>query len=254
LSNIIKTRWNENPAPGRKVIGIRTLPAFHSREEGLSEEEQAARQQLLSKYSREAARLITNSKNEAEAIRKQIDEERRNWSTEKDRLSAEASRQGFEAGYADGREQGLKEFREKLQQAAAIIDRSKQEFKAHLERSEKDILNLAMKAAEKILHEALALAPEKLLPVVKSVLKEALESKEVNLHIHPDQYLLVMENKEELDAIFPNDTKCYIYPDESLHPLQVYIETDSGRIDASIDSQLSELKAKLLEYMESDEN
>lgn len=102
------------------------------------------------------------------------------------------------------------------------------------------------------MHDTLETSPEKMLSIVKNVLKEAAGYKEVDLHIHPGQYAFVMDNKEELDALFPNDTKCYVYPDDSLKPYQVYIESGSGRIDASIDIQLSELKAKLLELIGED--
>ncbi|GER71979.1 flagellar assembly protein FliH [Weizmannia acidilactici] len=253
MSNIIKTKRNANVVSQTRLIGVRALPVFPAGGRN-AEEDHALRQKLFAKYQSEAEQLLADSQKEAEAIRRQIEEEKKTWEEEKARLIEEARRQGFEAGYADGRKEGLESFRENIRASVQIVDRSKQAYKKHLEASEKEILDIAMKAAGHILHDTIETSPEKILSIVKSVLKEAIGYKEVDLHVHPGQYAFVMDNKEDIDAIFPNDTKCYVYPDESLEPFQVFIESGSGRIDASLDSQLAELKARLMELLEDDAN
>ncbi|MGG3965264.1 flagellar assembly protein FliH [Heyndrickxia faecalis] len=248
MSNIIKTKQDAGVVSKMRVISVRRLPALPE-ETG---DATAVKEDIFAKYQTEAERLLLDSQKEAEAVRRQIAEEKKQWEQEKAKLTEQAQRQGFEAGYADGRKEGFESIRDHLNESIDIVNRSKEAFKKHLEASEKDILEIAMKAAGKILQDTLETSPEKMFAIVKNVLKEAAGYKEVDLHIYPGQYAFVMDNKEELDALFPNDTKCYVYPDDSLEPYQVFIESGSGRIDASIDSQLSELKAKLLELIGED--
>lgn len=53
-------------------------------------------------------------------------------------------------------------------------------------------------------------------------------------------------------ALFPKELDFYIYPDEELSEMDCIIESANGRIDASIDSQLEEIKNKLIELLESE--
>jgi len=56
-----------------------------------------------------------------------------------------------------------------------------------------------------------------------------------------------------LDAVFPNGTQCFIYPDDDLEEFSCYIESEHGRIDASVSSQLVELKKNMMELLKGDE-
>jgi flagellar assembly protein FliH len=51
-------------------------------------------------------------------------------------------------------------------------------------------------------------------------------------------------------AIFPKDTELYIFPDDELEESSCIIESENGRMDASVDSQLQEIKVKLTELLE----
>ena len=49
------------------------------------------------------------------------------------------------------------------------------------------------------------------------------------------------------------DIDFYIYPDDELEETSCIIESENGRIDASVDSQLEEIKIKLFEMLESEQ-
>ena len=65
-------------------------------------------------------------------------------------------------------------------------------------------------------------------------------------------YEELLSKKEELMTIFSNVVNLFIYPDSDLSEDSCLIESSSGRIDASIDTQLSEIKVKLTELLESE--
>ena len=133
-----------------------------------------------------------------------------------------------------------------------VVELSKSAFQAQVEKSEKVILELAMITAERILNSSLIDYSEKFVPLVKRALKEARDYKEIQIHVHPSKYEWLTSEKNELDAIFPNDVQCYLYPNGDLDEHACYIESENGRIDASIDSQLQEIKRKLMEILEGD--
>ena len=60
----------------------------------------------------------------------------------------------------------------------------------------------------------------------------------------------LLSKKEELLSIFPQDTNLVIYPDSDLSEDSCLIESPSGRIDARIDTQLTEIKMNLIEFLE----
>ncbi|MGM9956219.1 MAG: FliH/SctL family protein, partial [Peribacillus sp.] len=120
----------------------------------------------------------------------------------------------------------------------------------HLESSESVILDIALNVAKKIIGQQLEAKEETFLSLVKGAIKEAREYREVQVHIHPSRYQSILSHKDEMIAIFPKEAELYIYPDDELDESSCIIESENGRIDASVDSQLLEIKAKLSELLE----
>src|SRR5690606_25797646 len=110
---------------------------------------------------------------------------------------------------------------------------------------EQTILSIGFKVAEKILHNQLNRDPEAILPLVRDAVFEAKEYHEIHIYIHPSKYPLLVEEKDELFAPLTQEKQMFIYPSPELPETGCIIETDGGRIDAGIDSQFQELKAKL---------
>ena len=69
--------------------------------------------------------------------------------------------------------------------------------------------------------------------------------REVKVYVALQQFHHVQQERAELRAMFPLDVQLYIYPEEELEPFQCFIESNQGRIDVSIDTQLGEMKKKL---------
>ena len=73
---------------------------------------------------------------------------------------------------------------------------------------------------------------------------------ETQIHVHPNQYEFLLSKKEEILSIFTQDTNLVIYPDSDLSEGSCLIESPTGRIDAGIDTQLTEIKNALIESLE----
>lgn len=248
LSRLIRSR-SASLRQEKKIISVKKINLNHGTQCKTSEREL----ELPNSHSeKEAEKMIDEAKSYAEAIKKQIEKEKARWEEEKKKLIDESKLEGFMEGVREGREKGYQEINEQLQIARKTVELSKQDYREKLESSEQTILALGLKVAEKILSEKVEGNPEQFIPLVKRVLKEAREYKEVQLHINPVHYDGVLSQRNELLKIFPRETEFYVYPDDALPEGGCIIESPNGRIDATIDHQLEEIKKKLFALLESE--
>lgn len=213
---------------------------------------QAERDEIISQALREADLIIAEARANQELVEKQLQQEKLNWEEEVVQLSKQAQQSGYEAGILEGRTKGYAEVQGLIEEAKQVVHTSKGDYHRKIESSEQTILDIGLKVAEKILDDYLEENIEHFLSVVKRALKEAREYREIQLHVHPRYYEFLLSQKEELLLIFPKETELYIYPDSDLSEQSCIIESANGRIDASVDSQLEEIREKLFEMLESE--
>jgi flagellar assembly protein FliH len=253
LSRLIKSQYTSNIPAEKKVISIRVLESSEQQEvPQVFTHTEDERRRILESAVAEADNIVSKAIEEAEQIRQQAQLEQQEWDQQKSLLAEESRQLGFEQGYQEGRTQGYEEYRQTIMFAQETVDASKRDYENHIESSEKVILDLGVKIAGKIIGEKLA-ADEAFLPLVKRALKNSRDYRDIQLHIHPKHYQELLNQKDELIAIFPKDIDFYIYPDEDLEETSCIIESENGRVDASVDSQLEEIKNKLFEMLESEQ-
>lgn len=253
LSKVIKSQWAQTIHDEQKIISIKMLESM-KKAESLPEwnlHEDQHKEVLNQAYS-EAERIVKEADKQAQSIREQIMQEKAAWKQEKAVLVEAAKQEGFSKGVEEGKEQGYQEYHHEILFAQEIVNTAKKDYQLQVASAEKTILQLGINAAEKILGEKLHESEEGFLAIVKRALKETRESCEVQIHVNPCHYEFMLARKGELTVIFPKETNVYIYPDDELDETSCMIESGNGRIDASIDSQLAELKRKLLELLESE--
>ena len=235
-----------------KVIAIKMLDIPEPDMDDPIQEPIKNTDEILNKARMEAELIRKQAKTEADALYAKIQQERDGWSREKQELTRKAQEEGYFAGWEEGKGQGYAEYAELINEARQIIISAKKEYTAYLDASEKIILYLGMKTAEKILAIKLSEDPESFLSLVKRALKEAKEFRTVQVQVHPNQYEYLRSQKDELLAVFSHETNLIIFPEADLPQNSCVIESGNGRIDASIDTQLSEIKQKLTELLESE--
>jgi len=209
-------------------------------------------ERILSAAREEAQKIIQEAKETANQHQEQVLTEREAFNIELQAMAEQAQQEGFSAGYEEGRQAGFNDTREFIENAKEIVNLSKHDYIKRVESGERTILTLALKVAEKIIGESLTGESEQFLPIVKRALKEAREYREIQLHVHPDHYEFLLSQKEDLIRIFPKETELYIFPDIDLTAQSCIIESANGRIDASVDQQLDEIKRKLFDLLESE--
>lgn len=242
---------NKTPA---KQIQIRPLQYQPGEEATIDPVEQViererqieAAQLAVETEKQEILSMQTEVMQEIEQLRTAWDEERKN-------LEQQAYEEGFQLGYEEGQAKASSDMADAVQQANEITAQSKQLAEAYLVQQERVILDIAIRVAERIMYKALDEDEQHYLAIIERALIEVREMKEIRLYVSPKYYELVSTNKSELDVIFPPDTPFFIFANEELKDAACYIETNHGRIVATIDEQLMQLKEGLIEVLEGDE-
>ncbi|MDP4083034.1 MAG: flagellar assembly protein FliH [Bacillota bacterium] len=251
LSRLIKSQWANPSNEKQKVISIKMLQ-MNNDNESVIYEYNPEKEIILLEAQQAAENLLKQAEIDANTIHQQIVNEKLSWEQERQVFLDQAKQEGFEMGLLEGRNQGYKEFVDTISIAKEVVNSAKKDYQQQIQMAEKTILKLGMKVAEQIIGARLEENEQAFLTIVKRALKEARDYKEIQIHIHPSHYGFILSQKEELLAIFPKETDFYIYPNEDLDHGSCMIESANGRIDASIDSQLEEVKTKMLEILESE--
>lgn len=252
LSRVIKSQWAEQIQTEKKVIAIKI---FEQPNEIVNDEMVAVTPELdvqaaMLEAQLKAEEIIEQAKQEASFFQQQMEEERQAFAIEKEKMAEQAREEGFSSGIVEGRNSGYNEYREIIESAKRVVDSAKLDYRVHIESSEREILDIGLKVAKKILGMKIMENEADFLSIVKRALKEARDNEEVQLHVHPSHYDFLLANKEELIMLFPKEVNFYIYPNDELQESGCFIESENGRIDASVDSQLEEIKRKLIELLE----
>ncbi|HLI32490.1 MAG TPA: FliH/SctL family protein [Solirubrobacteraceae bacterium] len=162
---------------------------------------------------------------------------------ERARLDAEAIRDAArEEGYAAGHAEGARAGAAAAVAAAQALDEARIQLLGARERREADLtreaVELALALAEKILSGALEIAPERVLDVVRSALRQIEERRALTILVHPDDLPLVSGALAQLSAAAGGIDHCELHAERRIRRGGAIVRTSEGELDASIETQL----------------
>ncbi|WP_404452618.1 flagellar assembly protein FliH [Virgibacillus necropolis] len=249
MSNSYQQHSNNN---NQKQIKIRPIE-FPKKKSNDSHATDTIEEQLIAKQSRleEMNKELELIKQQSEKLvmdtQEMIELEKKKWDEEKLKLIAEAKELGHKEGFSSGEEESMNQYAELLSKTNEIVNSATEDYHATLESSEDIILKLAIQSAEKIIQNKLDEKPETFIHIVKSAIKDIKEQSIISIYLHPDNYQLVLSQKDELSRLLESDSKLTIHVRDSMKVNSCLIEHPFGQIDASIDTQLKQLRALLHE-------
>lgn len=163
------------------------------------------------------------------------------------RSQAEGLRQAArEEGLAQGREEGKQEL---LVAAAALAEGV--EGLIRLERRlvsdlAPNIVRLALEIAEKLVGKAVTEDPEIVASVLERAKKDIPESRCSRIWLHPEDYRLLQEVRPDLLENM-NGEKLQVISSDEIGRGGCRVETDMGTVDATLRTQLEEVRDQLLD-------
>jgi type III secretion protein L len=156
------------------------------------------------------------------------------------RSAAEADRdRTVREAVEEGRRDGLARAAAALATAAAERDRL-------LARVEPEVVALALAVARKVLGEELAARPDAVAALAARALAEARERREVVLRVSPPDAGAVRAAEGRLATVLAR-APLVVREDPALRPGDVVVETEAGRVDARVETQLELLARALAE-------
>jgi flagellar assembly protein FliH len=250
LSRIIKHETSVIPEQGRQTIPLQQVEfkKEHHEEELVNETE--ASQLVLSDAEDQASRIVEQANSELEKTMAEINQRRAAFEEERMQLIEEAKQAGYQDGFQKGEVDAISQYQSILDQANDIVSLAKQDYEEKIESSAEKIVELAFELAKRVWYSAED-TKDQFLALVKQVISEVKEYDDISIYVDPEHYDHVMEYKDELIRILQKDTHLAIYSDEKAPKGTCYVETSFGKVEASVDTQMNQLKEKLLEVIDS---
>ncbi|MFB4162665.1 flagellar assembly protein FliH [Alteribacillus sp. JSM 102045] len=202
-----------------------------------------------------AEKLKEQAERELEQARKQISDEEEESKQRIEQAFSEARDNGYKEGFAQGVKDGNASLEAAVEEVQYIITSAKEEYKNYLEKAEPVILELALAVANRVIYKSLNDEDGTWLEIVKNAVQEVKEHEEIAIHVPVSRYEETNQLRQEIENLLTHSEDLLLLPDSQLEDGQCIIETSYGRVDASLDSQLQELKTKLQERLkEGNEN
>ena len=204
-------------------------------------------QVIVARAKAEAEALLAKAKQEAEEvaaeIRRQAEEDVQR---RREALAAEvraevlprAREEGFQAGLAEA--ESL--LRARQEDAERLVRLAEAALRAEYARVDEQLLQLSLKIAERMVRGTLAVEPERLLTIVRSLALLPQEREGLLLHVAP-------EDGAWLSTCEPESLPCPWVVDGTLRPGECFLETQEGIFSAEFEAELAKFEKILREEL-----
>jgi flagellar biosynthesis/type III secretory pathway protein FliH len=172
---------------------------------------------------KEARKIIQEAENYAEMVKKEA--------------FIEAQKE-IEKAYEKGTEQALLEFETNLFESREIR-------KTILRETEKDLLKLSIKLAEKIVGREISLDHTVIVDLVSSALQNVRQQENITLRVNPLDLLLIQKRVDDFKSFSQTKYLDFI-GDPRISQGGCLIESEVGKVDARLETQLRVLERALL--------
>ncbi|MEC5422694.1 flagellar assembly protein FliH [Virgibacillus sp. C22-A2] len=230
-----------------KIIKIKPIEFLRKRDDHTASLSEDSIQEELKQAHDELQNLLKEKELLVKETTAEIEAAKENWKTEKQNYIKEAEHIGYEAGYKNGKEESLEKYRHLLDKADSITKSALSDYHTTIDKNEETIIELAIHTAEKIMNQKIAEDPDAFLSIVKTAIGELKDQSVITIYLHPVNYQFVLQQKEELNQILENEAKLSIQVNEEVAENGCLIQHPFGQLDASIDTQLQQIRDALHE-------
>ena len=203
---------------------------------------------IIAEAKKQAAALVSQAKTQAEQTMSQA---LSSAEASKDEITAESRRQGFEEGYADGKEKILTEMEDLIYNLDNFA-KCRFEMKNRIIKSlHTDILELVLNISEKICKVKITQDKEILEKVIENAISMLKEKESVTIIVNPEMANKIYEISDDIKDKIHNLEHIKIIEDSSVSPDGTIVESVGSRIDARVSAQIEQIAHKLFAALNS---
>jgi flagellar assembly protein FliH len=160
----------------------------------------------------------------------------------------EAREEGHRAGAADA----ARSASELISSLESAVEHVAAQRNALIDEVEPQMLKLCIEAVEKITRHEIRTDPHVVERVIKTCLRRVKDSSEVCVRVNSGELEQMKASRDELLAVADGISSIQIVDDRRVSPGGCVVESESGSLDARIETQLNRLQDKLMERFEHD--
>lgn len=158
-------------------------------------------------------------------------------------LQAEAYKEAFEQGLAEGREAGRGELRAQVERLSGMFYDLAKPFDALDTEVERELLTLAMALARQIVRRELKTDPTQIIGIIRDAIAALpVAAREVRVHLHPEDAAIVRQNLAPTES----ERAWTIVEDPVMARGGCQITTATSRIDARLETRLAAILSDLM--------
>ena len=202
----------------------------------LTDEAQKTRQEAEDQKNR----IIAEARAEAEGLRRQVE-------VEMDEARAIARKQGKEEGRLEGWAEGQAEAKRLAEQFHRIINAAIEKRNEIIDESETQLINLVLQIAKKVVKVISENQKNVVINNCVQAIRKLKSRGNVVIRVNLEDVKLTTEHIDDFMGMVEAVKAITVMEDTSVDRGGCIIETDFGRLDARIASQLKEIEAKILD-------
>lgn len=209
--------------------------------------EAASRQKASIQEQEHLNRELEAARNELASLQARIEQEKEQAQLEIEQMKAKAFEEANEQGYQEGYQKGLDSVQELQKQCEAERLQQEQEYQKKLEEMEPVMVDTLCDVYSHIFKVEAREHKELVLKLLQDTLLKVDGAGSVIIHVAKEDYAYVQEQKAALlEEAGMQSGSVEIVSDATLARAQCMIETEGGVYDCSLDTELAELKRRLI--------
>lgn len=201
--------------------------------------------------------------NKMQVLEEEIQNRLRNASVEAEKIIQEAyenakeiyqnaKAEGYEEGKKEGYEDGKSEADYLIQEALQIKEALQRSKREAAKAFEKELVDLVIETVEKILYERVEDSYETIIGLIKLGLEKCTYTDSLVIRVSPEDYGYAISARPKILSLAENIDDIQIKQDAAFKKGSCVIDTISGSIDSSIETQLNQIKELFKELLESE--
>jgi flagellar assembly protein FliH len=198
----------------------------------------------------EAEELVAGGRAEAERLKAEAESLKQEAARIHKEARDKGHEEGFQKGYAQGEEKGLKDFEQAVAPALDSFKDIENLYEDLWRVNEPQLVKLATRVAEKVIYHELITSPDVVAGAFKAALDRLQEHHQALFRVNPEDLSHLEKVRGELKDRIKGLVKITFEPDSNLDRGELIMETESGRLDATLRNRIEAVLGAVDEVLE----